>query len=77
MSLDRVRPLDHNDMIIPGETDRPWYMLNGQMVPKYLKNLTTDIKIFPEDLPHHDRIPGNEKMIFIVSLSFVVVLWFL
>ena len=52
-------------------------MLAGQIVPKYLTNLPADIKIFPEDLPHHDRIPGKKERIFIVSLSFVVVLWFL
>ena len=64
-------------MSIPDESERPWYMLAGQMVPKYLPNLTTDIKIFPEDLPHHDRIPGKKEMIFIVGCSFVGVLWFL
>jgi len=53
VSLDRVRPLDPKDMSIPDESERPWYMLAGQMVP----NNTADIKIFPEDLPRHDRIP--------------------
>ena len=70
MSLDRVRPLDHNDLTIPGETDRPWYMLAGQLLPKYLTNRTTDIKIFPEDLPQHDRIPGKKKRIFIIYRQF-------
>ena len=58
MSLDRVSPLQEDDLSVPEERARPWYMQAGQMVPRYQNNHTA-VKILPQDLPSHDRIPGN------------------
>jgi len=54
--LDRVSPLEPDDLSIPNERARPWYMMPGEMLPRYLSNHTAS-KIFPEQLPGHDRIP--------------------
>lgn len=60
--LDRVTELDRHDLSIPEERARPWYMAAGQMVPRSHNNLSA-IKIFPEQLPRHDRIP--EQLMFL------------
>ena len=63
MSLTRSRALDPNNLQIPEERERPWYMKGGQLYPKNsVINTTTGIrsvKIFPDELPGEDRIPGT------------------
>ena len=63
MSLTRARALDPNNLQIPEESERPWYMKGGQLYPKNsVINTTTGIrsvKIFPDELPGEDRIPGT------------------
>ena len=52
--------MEPDDLSIPNERARPWYMMQGEMLPRYLSNNTaTASKIFPEQLPGHDRIPGK------------------
>jgi len=63
MSLTRSRALDPNNLQIPEESERPWYMKGGQLYPKNsVINTTTGIrsvKIFPDELPGEDRIPDQ------------------
>jgi hypothetical protein len=63
MSLTRRGAMDPNDLKIPEESQRPWYMTGGQLYPKNsVINTTTgrrNILIFPDELPGEDRIPGR------------------
>jgi hypothetical protein len=63
LSLTRSSAMDPNDLKIPEESQRPWYMTGGQLYPKNIViNTTTgmrNIRIFPDELPGEDRIPGR------------------
>ena len=64
MSLTRASAMDQSDLKIPQESKRPWYMAGGQLCPKNsVINTTTgsrNVKIFPDELPGEDRIPGTK-----------------
>ena len=62
LALSRTRLLPPNDLQIPSVNQRPWYMSGGKLWPKdSVINSTTgvrSIRIFPDELPQEDRIPG-------------------
>ena len=66
MSLTRSQALDPDNLQIPEESARPWYMKGGQLYPKNsVINTTTGIrsvKIFPDELPGEDRILGTNNI---------------
>ena len=63
MSLTRASAMDQSDLQIPQESQRPWYMAGGQLCPKNsVINTTTgsrNVKIFADELPGEDRVPGK------------------
>ena len=74
MSLTRSQALDPSNLQIPEESERPWYMKGGQLYPQNsVINTTTgmrSVKIFPDELPGEDRIPGTLKLkVFQVKLK--------
>ena len=75
MSLTRSEALDPDNLQIPEESARPWYMKGGQLYPKNsVINATIGIrsvKIFPDELPGEDRIPGMYN-----SEGFSTFFWF-
>ena len=57
MSLNRSSAMDPNDLKIPTEIQRPWYMKGGLLV--------RNIQIFPDELPGEDRIPGIADLVVV------------
>ena len=68
MSLKRATAMDPRNLQIPKESRRPWYMAGGQLCPENsLINTTTgvrNVKIFPDELPGEDRIPGTKSTVW-------------
>ena len=64
MSLKRATAMDPRNLQIPKESQRPWYMIGGQLCPENsVINTTTwvrNVKIFPDEQPGEDRIPGTK-----------------
>ena len=67
MSLTRASVMDPNNLQIPEESMRPWYMAGGYLCPENsVLNTSTgvkNVKIFPDELPGEDRIPGTKYIL--------------
>jgi len=75
LALDRLAPLDPEDIHIPSNEEKPWYMVDGELMPKkhikgrnhYLAELDPKKNIrdsalppvWPEEAPKEDRIPDQ------------------
>ena len=59
--------VEASDKLIPPPDQRPWYMREGKIRPKFEENgdqtSSDKIRVFPEEYPNHDRIP--EQLMFL------------
>ena len=63
--------VEASDKLIPPPDQRPWYMREGKIRPKFEENgdqtSSDKIRVFPEEYPNHDRIP--EQLMFLPAIG--------